>query len=135
MQHWLELTLAISPEKIWDAAPVKKLYVMNTMLDIYAKHDYLSKYALDYLKEQLSAGADFEASGFKNSWVLNYKKRTGDSGYIVVDIKLSKEIIRKGRVSFEAYIEVSNLFGADYSEQSDVPMPGRWVVSGARLKF
>lgn len=131
----LELTLAISPEKIWDGAPVKKLYVMNTMLDIYAKHDYLSKYALDYLKEQLSAGADFEASGFKNSWVLNYKKRINDSGYIVVDIKLSKEIIRKGRVSFEAYIEVSNLFGADYSEQSDVPMPGRWVVSGARLKF
>ena len=131
----LELSLAIAPEKICKGIPVKKLYVMNTILDVYAKHDYLSKYALDYLKEELCAGVDFEASGFKNSWILNYKKRIGDSGYIVADTKISKEIIRKGKVSFEAYIEITNIFDISYSEQSDIQMPGRWIKSGARMEF
>lgn len=131
----LELSFSVLPEKIYEGIPVKKVYVTNTMLDIFAKHDYLSKYALDYLKEHLSAGVELEASGFKNSWILNYKKRVGVPDFIVVDTKISKEIVRKGKVSFNAYIEVSNLFGVDYTEQSGIPMPGRWIKSGVSLEF
>ncbi|MFH1189252.1 MAG: TonB-dependent receptor [Candidatus Omnitrophota bacterium] len=131
----LELTLAVMPERLWGETPVKRLSVSNTMIDIAAKHDYFSKYALDYLKEEMSACAEMELAGFKNSWILSYKKRVGDPGYVAVDTKISKEIVKSGKISFEAYVEASNLFDADYSEQSGVPMPGRWVVSGARLKF
>jgi outer membrane receptor protein involved in Fe transport len=59
----------------------------------------------------------------------------GDPGYVVTDMKLSKSIIRKGKLGFEAFLEISNLFGTKYSEQSDIPMPGRWIKSGARFEF
>ncbi len=131
----VELYLDIMPAKFNKTIPVNKIFVSYTALDIYAKHDYFSKYALDYLKQELCGGAEVEISGFRNSWVLNYKKRIGDSGYVVVDTKLSKEIVRKRGVVFEAYIEISNLFDVSYSEQSNIPMPGRWIKSGARLEF
>jgi len=131
----VELYLDIMPVKINKNIPVNKIFASYTALDIYAKHDYFSKYALDYLKQELCGGAEVEVAGFKNSWILNYKKRIGDSGYVVADTKLSKEIVRKRGVVFEAYIEVSNLFDVAYSEQSNIPMPGRWIKSGARLEF
>ncbi len=131
----VELLISIAPEKIYKNSPVTKLYITNTLLDIFAKHDYISKYALDYLKEELSSGVDFNISGYKNSWIINYKKRVGIPEYMTVDTKISKEIVKKGKVSFEAYIEVTNLFGADYTEQSGVPMPGRWIKSGGKVEF
>lgn len=112
-----------------------KIFFNYTVLDIYAKHDYLSKYALDYLKQHISAGAELEFLGFRNHWVLNYKKRIGDSGYIVVDTRISKDIVKVKGVSFEAFLDLSNLFNVDYSEQSDIPMPAREVRAGGRLEF
>jgi len=105
------------------------------VLDTYAKHDYISKYALDYLKQQLSCGTVFTISGFRNSWVFNFKKRIGDSGYITVDTRLVKGIIKKGALQMDAFFEITNLFDADYSEQSNIPMPGRMIRSGGKLKF
>jgi iron complex outermembrane receptor protein len=110
-------------------------FVSYTVLDTYAKHDYISKYALDYLKQQLSCGTVFTISGFRNSWVFNFKKRIGDSGYITVDTRLVKGIIKKGALQMDAFFEITNLFDADYSEQSNIPMPGRMIRSGGKLKF
>jgi len=131
----LELSLAIMPQEISGSIPIKKIFVDHTMLDVYAKHDYFSKYALDYLKQQISGGIEYELFGFRNSWILNFKKRIGNSGYMITDTKLSKDIIRQDKLSFEVFFEISNLFGVDYSEQSNIPMPGRWVKSGGRVEF
>ena len=38
-------------------------------------------------------------------------------------------------VDFEAFLEILNVFDVSYSEQSDIPMPGRLIRSGARLRF
>ncbi|MFA4981904.1 MAG: TonB-dependent receptor [Candidatus Omnitrophota bacterium] len=130
-----EMALDISPKKISASIPVEKVFFSYTAVDSYRKHDYLSKYALDYLKQQISAGAELKASGFSNYWVLNYKKRIGDSGSVIVDTKVSKEVIKKGALKFEAFIEISNIFDTAYSEQSGIPMPGRWIKSGAHLEF
>ena len=130
-----ELSLGVMPKAIYRSSPINKLFMNYTALDSYRKHDYLSKYALDYLKQQISSGIEYEVYGFKNSWILNYKKRIGDSGFIVVDTKISKNIIRKKGIEFEAYLDISNIFDINYSEQSDIPMPGRWIKSGACLKF
>lgn len=111
------------------------IFVEYTALDSYRKHDYLSKYALDYLKHELSCGGQWDIFGFKNTWVLNWRKRIGDSGYIVVDTKVRREIVRKGGVVFEAFLDITNLFDTAYSEQSDIAMPGRWIKSGARIEF
>jgi len=131
-----EASIEITPRRIEGFFPIDRLFLNYTALDSYKKHDYLSKYALDYLKQQISAGIDYSLFGFKNSWVLNYKKRVGDtSSSVVVDTKLIKGIIKREKMAFEAFLEITNLFGEDYSEQSGIPMPGRWIKSGVRIEF
>ncbi len=131
-----EASIEITPRKVESSFPIDRFFIDYTAIDSYKKHDYLSKYALDYLKQQISAGVDYSLFGFKNSWVLNYKKRVGDtSTSVVVDAKLTKGIIKKEKLLFEAFLEITNLFDEDYSEQSGIPMPGRWIKSGVRLEF
>lgn len=130
-----EASVSVTVDRSLGDAALRKLFVDYTAVDTYAKHDYLSKYALDYLKQQLCAGAEGEYLGFRNTWVVNYKKRIGDSGYIVVDTKVSRDIVRAGKVTVNAFFEISNLFDVSYSEQSGVEMPGRWIRSGGRITF
>ncbi|MDD5136896.1 MAG: TonB-dependent receptor [Candidatus Omnitrophica bacterium] len=131
-----EASVEITPRKVERSFPIERFFLNYTALDSYRKHDYLSKYALDYLKQQISAGIDYSFYGFNNSWVLNYKKRVGDtSSSVVIDTKLTKGIINIDRLTFEAFLEITNLFDEYYSEQSGVPMPGRWIKSGVRIEF
>lgn len=131
-----EASIEITPCKVESSFPIDRFFLSYTALDSYRKHDYLSKYALDYLKQQISAGIDYSLFGFKNSWILNYKKRVTDAtSSVVVDTKLVKGIIKREKLSFEAFLEITNLFDEDYSEQSGIPMPGRWIKSGVRLEF
>jgi iron complex outermembrane receptor protein len=131
----LELKAEFSPKKTNKLVGVERIFMSYTALDQYNKHDYLSKYALDYLKHHISSGLEYCIFGIKNNWVLNYKKRVGDSGYLVVDTNIFKDIIRKDNLVLEAFLSISNLFDAAYSEQSDILMPGRWIKSGARVRF
>ena len=132
----VESSIEITPQKIRKDFPISRLFVNYTGLDEYNKHGYLSKYVLDYLKQQISGGIEYTLFGFKNSWVLNYKKRVGDTNSsVVVDTKITKDIIRKKDLAFEVFLEVTNLFDTSYSEQSGIPMPGRWLKSGVRLEF
>lgn len=130
-----ELSFSIMPKEIDKRLPASLLFLEYTALDSYAKHDYLSKYALDYLKQHITAGVQWDILGFENSWALNYKKRVGSAAYIVVDTKIAKKIIKKGSLVLDAFLEITNIFDVSYSEQSDIPMPGRWIKSGTRLKF
>ncbi len=132
----VESSIEVKPRKIREDFPIDRFFVSYTGLDLFNKHDYKSLYALDYLKQEISGGLDYSLFGFKNSWVLNYKKRVGaSSSSVVVDTKLTKGIIKREKLMFEAFLEITNLFDEDYSEQSGVPMPGRWIKSGIRLEF
>jgi iron complex outermembrane receptor protein len=132
----LEIGLDIDLRATMKGMPLERAFVNYTALDSYFKHEYLSKYASDYLKQHISGGLRVELPyGVKNSWVINYKKRVGDSGFIVVDAHLSKEILKEKKMTCEAFVDVTNIFDAIYSEQSDLDMPGRWIKSGARMRF
>ncbi len=131
----VEAYLSISPRRLFKDLPCERAFLDYTAVDTYAKHDYLSKYALDYLKQEITFGFEWHILGFRNNWVLNYKKRVGQVGYAVCDMKLVKDIFKKGLLQFEGFIEISNLTDTGYSEQSGVMMPGRWIKSGARLEF
>ncbi len=131
----LEISLSLTPKDLDKRLPLDRVFLDYTALDSYRKHDYLSKYALDYLKHHISGGITYTLFDFRNSWALNYKRRIKDSGFIVVDTKVSREIFNMKRTSCEFFFEVANLFDTEYSEQSDIPMPGRTIRSGARLAF
>ena len=132
----VEALIEIMPRRLRKDFPINKFFVNYTGLDEFDKHNYLSKYSLDYLKQQISGGIEYTLLGFTNSWAINYKKRVGDiDTSVVVDTKLTKEIIRKNKLAFQIFLEITNLFDTDYSEQSGIPMPGRWLKSGVRLEF
>ena len=131
----LELEFAIIPKMTYGSIPIDKIFLNYVTLDSYRKHDYLSKYALDYLKQHISCGLEYTVLGFRNLWVLNYKKRIGDSGFLVVDTRVRKEVFRQKDTRCDFFFEISNVFDTDYSEQSDISMPGRWIKSGARFEF
>jgi iron complex outermembrane receptor protein len=138
-----------SPAGVWNATNIggtstngvevaltlDKFFLSYTCLDVYSKHGYISKYVLDYLKQQISCGVELELAGFKNDWVLNYKDRVGSSPVAIVDTRIRKNIFTKSGVSLDAYFEIANLCNTPYSEVKNVAMPGRWIKSGARLKF
>jgi iron complex outermembrane receptor protein len=118
------------------SASIDRLFVRYTALDLFGKHDYLSQYVFDYLKQEITGGVECRLAGFTNSWTLNYKKRVGTAdSAVIVDMKLVKEIIKKGTLMFSAFLEMTNIFDADYSEQSGIPMPGRWIKSGIRITY
>jgi len=117
------------------SAAFDKLFLNYTCLDVYSKHDYMSKYTLDYLKQQISAGTSFEFLGFKSSWVLNWKKRVGGQSVVIADMKIKKGIFDKKKVKLDAFFEISNLFNTPYSEAQSVEMPGRWIKSGVKVEF
>ena len=131
----LELSLILYPKKISAFQPFEKAFFNYTALDSYLKHSYLSKYALDYLKHHISAGAEYDIGGFKNSWVVNWKKRVGGDDSVIVDTKVVKEIICKGKLSVQLFLEITNVLSESYSEQSGVAMPGRSIRSGAKVEF
>ena len=57
-----------------------------------------------------------------------YKKRRHESGYTVVDIKISK-IYKK----WEYYLKATNLFNTRYQDIPGVSIPGRWIMVGFRF--
>jgi iron complex outermembrane receptor protein len=66
-----------------------------------------------------------------NQTVLaRYEKRMAGESYIVVDTRLTYQW-RK----CEVFLEVTNLFDEAYVESGFVPMPGRWIIVGAKLNM
>jgi len=131
----LEASLDLAPVRLFDECTISKTFFSYTALDSYRKHDYLSKYILDYLKHQITCGVDCDILGFRNSWVVNYKKRVGDTGFIVADTKISKYVIKRASLIFDTFMSFTNIFNVNYSEQSGVRMPGREIKAGAKLIF
>jgi iron complex outermembrane receptor protein len=90
----------------------------------------LSRYALDNLRHQLTAGLDLQL--WKNLWLNNrvrYCDRVNLDDYMLWDAKLmwrSKWL--------QVFVNASNVLGTQYTETNLVPMPGRWITAGITLK-
>ena len=90
----------------------------------------ISQYALDNLRNQLAARADF---GYLNKYHFTigakYQQRFNYDEYILLDTRLSAKLNR-----FEIYGDVNNLTNVSYVEAGAVPMVGRWTTIGIRYQ-
>lgn len=99
--------------------------------------DYISKYALDYLKHKLGITTIIQIP-FKviASISINYQDREGGytdfnlqeieySPVYVVNIKISRSI-----KNFDVFVEATNLFDSQYTDIGAIPLPGRWIRGG-----
>lgn len=101
-----------------------------------------SLYALEYLRHKLVAGLRLRLVSCLNL-NLNYRYQyrvgsyTAPDGadcnyrpYSLVDARLSWDTPQYG-----VYVDVNNLFDADYVDFGNVPQPGLWMTAGVSWKF
>lgn len=100
--------------------------------------DFTSKYALDYLKHKLALNISHRIyKGLSMNWQATYQDRAGSyfaypennetdyDPFVLLDAKMNWEI-----QNWDVYLEVANLFDADYFDIGNVIMPGRWIRMG-----
>jgi len=103
--------------------------------------NFISKYALDYLKHKLSLSTQHKIyKNFSASWRVSFQSRAGTYSFIdendidnefdykpftLVDSRIywKKNIVN-------AYVEISNLFNVEYHDLGYLVMPGRWIRAG-----
>jgi len=110
-----------------------------------ANQNFISKYALDYLKHKITAEITHKIPfGISAIWQLIYKEREGQyldyinnhyqlfdyKPYFLTHLKFTKQY---KNTSFELSIE--NLFDQDYRDLSYIKMPGRWLILGLNYEF
>lgn len=90
-----------------------------------------SRYALDNLRHQAMLqldGAIFDRLGYSLSG--RYLDRVNLENYFLMDAQVQYRW-NKGKV----WLQLNNLFDAEYTETSGVPMPGRWFNAGVKVNL
>lgn len=88
----------------------------------------LSQYALQNLRHQFKANANFEFFHCLNVAVTaRYQQRVSYTDYTLLDARVSYTHRR-----FNIYADINNLTNVQYIEAGAVPMPGRWVTVGLK---
>jgi outer membrane cobalamin receptor len=92
--------------------------------------DVLSKYVLEYARHAAGLSATAPLGG-KVRVALNtdFRNRADGQSYWLVGARVSREFGR-----FDGFVEGSNLLDESYREIAGVPMPGRWLSVGVRLR-
>jgi outer membrane cobalamin receptor len=118
----------VSASRRWTSALVRAHY---SLLDVDAeKPAALSKYVLDYTRQ--SAGlAVAVPTGWQTQFALTADARDRIDGqdYVLVGARLTRPV---GRV--DVYVEGTNLLDEAYREIAGVPMPGRTLGIGLRIR-
>ncbi|HTZ10901.1 MAG TPA: TonB-dependent receptor [Candidatus Margulisiibacteriota bacterium] len=107
-------------------------YAHNTL--VREETGFLSKYALDILRDHLVMDIDSSFWGNKLSWELSYNQRHYGETYFVGNLCISRKVIRRS-FSFEPFLRIDNFSNTEYSEVGGVLQPGRWVKSGLRFEW
>lgn len=101
---------------------------------------YISKYALDYLKNKLALRAEVEiyknlTLGVVGSWYERngaYLDVNGDSvqyiPYWLLDARLNWKVNK-----FNFYIDANNILNAEYYDFGGLIQPGTWIVGGIKI--
>ncbi len=133
----VENLIEIKPGEIFKGISIEKISVGYDFIDSDKKSDTatFSKYALDYLRHNFSLGTTAKFPfNIEEVFKFSYKRRCGQSGYFFLESKT----IKKARIlgfDTEFYLEGTNLLNTSYSEITDVPAPGIWIIGGVEVRF
>jgi iron complex outermembrane receptor protein len=88
-----------------------------------------SKYSTDALRHQAIAGMRATIASFGMGINVRYQNRMNAGDYTLADIHLQYE-----QPLWSIFADVTNIFDQAYTEISTVPLPGRWLCIGLRIK-
>lgn len=122
---------------------VQRLKLSYSYLDMdQDKGDYVSKYALDFLKHKVALVLDHQIyKTISACWRVSYQEREGTfvipktttvdtySPFFLTDLRV-QWVIKK----FTLFGEASNLFDEKYADYGGVTQAGRWIKAGMLMK-
>ncbi len=101
---------------------------LNMLSEQGVAEDKMSLYAIENLRHQVCANANFEfLRMFNLTLAARYQQRVNYKDYILLDARISFT-----RSQFNIYLDVTNIGNTQYAEQGAIPLPGRWVTLGVK---
>ena len=106
-----------------------KLIIRNSYISAITKKDYISKYGLNYTKNQTAFVFNFPLIlRIHTSINVVYKVRK-DHNYALTSIYLKKDIFQYSSI----FIKGKNIFNQPYEEIAGIPQPGRIFIAGVEI--
>ncbi|MCF6270542.1 MAG: TonB-dependent receptor [Melioribacteraceae bacterium] len=129
----IEVNFTTALNKIYSKQPINSVSIKYTYLNSdYTNNTILiSRYLLKYLKHQgiLSINHNLFLN-IKADWYFRYEERYNLENNFVTDLRINKSFNY-----FDIFVKATNLFNVDYFDFIGVPLPGRWVTGGVKLKI
>lgn len=103
-----------------------------TYLDPKQEHQVagiISKYRLESLRHQLLGQLNYSYKNWQIGWSNRYQERLSYTDYWLSDLRLSYT-----HQAFTYFMDAQNIGDVTYIEAGAVPMPGRWISLGIKLK-
>lgn len=127
-----EVSLALYPQRLIKSATVREMQFSYSYLDSDKDNgSYASKYALSYLRQQFIFKITHRwFHDVKQYWRLRWQQRYGEQKILLVDARLYIDF-----KNVQLYVQANNLLDVKYKEMGYIPMPGRWLMAGADLRW
>ena len=113
---------------------VKQVRLGYTYLDsdIEVNEGITSRYALENLKHQLTAGVTLNyTKNLSHTISYRYADRLNLDSYGLLDSRVN--FMLKGKLNI--FVDVTNILAIEYKETNLVRMPGRWASAGVSYKI
>ncbi|MFH0733367.1 MAG: TonB-dependent receptor [bacterium] len=128
----VEVNFSFLPQSLFIKSPITKISLGYSYLETDdSKINYISRYVLDNLRHQAIATIHHQlVFDIQQSWNIKYEYRYNSSDYFLWDTKISRQI---NFVNLS--VSINNLFNRAYTDFTNLPMPGRWIIGTVKLNF
>lgn len=92
--------------------------------------NYVSKYSIESLRQQLTAQVSYKNKGFRILTAARFQERISYKSYVLADARMSYQF-----GSMRVFLDLKNVLDTRYVEAAAVPMPGRWYNFGVDVKL
>jgi len=125
------------PKNWFQSIQINYTYLSNNK----NSYDFLSLYALDYLKHQLGINMNQRLSRrLYLGWNLLFQKRNGSyfDSKINTELAYPKVFLLNAKITYkkpvyQLFIQATNILNQHYHDIGSVVMPGTWVIGGIRI--
>ena len=136
-----EISFKITPSGESWSDRIQSAQISYAFLHAGSDHgNLLSKYALDYLRYQITSSVDFRISGkWYTSLRVTWRDRNGsyqDAGGFVVSYKpywLSDVRIARKADRLTLFADLTNILNTRYFDYGGIRQPGIWIMAGMKV--
>jgi len=127
-----EAGLIFFPRSFLTGIPVKMVSLNYTYLSMdRSAGEFESKYSLEHLRHQFTAILNsILPMEISLTFTMRYIDRESYGDYFIADAGIEKHFS-----SISAFLNCGNLFNESYMDIGGIPMPGRWISGGLRIKW